>query len=163
MAWYCRGIFSLSMTSQRFALGVQTSLAKMAALLAALEHDGCHRVAVAQGEDVVVVLIRPRGAQHDEVAAATAGAHAHVVLVDVVAPALQHPEASCRRDHIGRIASHVGLVPGRAWRSASRADRCTTGEQHEQAKEQQAVVIRQGVRHLRCAVPVLCGGGVGRR
>ena len=53
-----------------------------------MEDDGLDRVALAERVYVVVVVILARRAQHHEVAAATAGAHAHVVLVDVVTAAL---------------------------------------------------------------------------
>jgi hypothetical protein len=61
-------------------------------------------------EDVVVVLVGARRAQHDEIPAATEFTHADVVLVDVVAAALQDDQSACRSHHVGSVAGHVNAV-----------------------------------------------------
>ncbi len=93
---------------------------------ALVEDDRLDRIAVAEAVDVVVVIVGAGRPQHDEVAAAAIGAHAHVILVHVVAATLGDPEPAGRPHHVGGIAGDVILVARpaarRRWRwSCGRA------------------------------------------
>ena len=91
------------------AFRIVATTAGVAGGFTAREDEGLDRVAAAERKDVVVVFRTAGGAQHDEIAAAGELPHAHVIVVDVVAAALEHPEAAGRGHDVRCIAGQEPL------------------------------------------------------
>jgi hypothetical protein len=83
---------------------------------------------------VVVVLVGARRAQYDEIAPAATSAHAHVVLVDVVAATLQHEQSAGRTHDVLRVAGHVGPVDAVATAEV-RGRHLLRGDEHRERRD----------------------------
>src|SRR6185436_15621760 len=90
---------------------------------ALLEDDGRDRIAAAEPEDVGVVVVRSRGADHDEVASARARSHGDEVLVDVRAAALKDEKPARGSHYVGGIPGEKVLITRRGGEGRRRQEK----------------------------------------